>query len=367
MPVARIHRAFPLILLLLVGLPALRAVAADEGPADWLQKARLLEFVEAEHADAIRLYKKVYEAEEVEERHRSEAMLGAARCFMARGEPDEAAIWWRRALDAPGTSEPQKRIAKAELAKRDAVNKEKADDEQWRERWKQVEEGRKEEARRALEKAWDAWRRDDVREARAQVYYSMSIIGETDSHRELLRKIEASRPDREELVRNLMQFFQTAQIQHYQELRTTVHEHYITGKRLFRQGGVGPSRRVLPERHHQDRRRAASSATPTSWGGTNSRRTGTTSRSGSDSRASARRRRASSSRKSRPAPSPSRAEPGWPGSSMGCWRKHSAHEGTKRRSYVSSSSRPPPPAGSRRPSEAPASAVGSRSRGTRAS
>ncbi len=235
MPVARPRHARPflLILLLFLGLPALRAVAADEGPADLLQQARLLEFMELEHADAIRLYKRVYEAPEAEERHRSEAMLGAARCYMARNEPDEAAIWWQRALEAPGTSEAQKRIAKTELEKRDVVVSKKADDEQWRERWKQVEEGRKEEARRALEKAWDAWRQGQVREARAQAYYSMSIVGETDSHRELLREIEASQPDREELVRNLMQFFQTAQIQHYQELRTTVHEHYITGKRLF--------------------------------------------------------------------------------------------------------------------------------------
>ena len=217
------------------------AHANEPTPEERLQKARLEEYVEGRYHEALKQYRAVWRSDAATPALKARAVMGMARCHGHLGQDTEARDMWKAVLGQKTITDAERRIAEDELLRLDQALDAAASDEQSdaarEEALKAFREERRAEARALLEKARAAFADKAYEDARLYALLSIRVAddGNHDEQDALLAEIAQVLPDdRADLIRNLVDFFQTAQIEQYQALESEAYKLYDAGKRALR-------------------------------------------------------------------------------------------------------------------------------------
>jgi tetratricopeptide (TPR) repeat protein len=230
--------ALLLVGLLLVGLLFLGQVApagADESRVDdLLHRARHLELVEGNAEDAIRLYEQVLEFEDVPPEKRGRALRALARIHLAAGRLDQAQTWWQRIRDDKELSNKLRDWAKSQQddhRKADGEGASQAEqDRQLRERLRAEVRRRVTTALNASRSALDAGR---FEEARRRALAALALDRENKEANEILARIEARSPDRDDMWRQLLALVESQDLVEYDRVREEVQQRNAAARRAF--------------------------------------------------------------------------------------------------------------------------------------
>ena len=229
-----------LLALLIVSAPG--AARADQALEKLLFDGRHLLRVRHDPEGALERFDEVLRQEPLEPRYRGEALLGAGECLAALGRWTEAKVAWGSLKEYPSIpAELQERAEKA-LKQREQeeealfpaagpeASSAEALAERERRRMLQVEQllGR-------ARAAFDARRFDD---ARRDAYEAWGLDPESSEAPRLVELVELERPDRGELIRNLLRLYETARSESYQRLKTRLRELEEQGQRRQRTGDL---------------------------------------------------------------------------------------------------------------------------------
>lgn len=235
LPFRVLRFGLPVLLLALLLAPA----AAGDDAESLLTKARNYEFTARNHAQALRTYVALLEADDLPDAIRLEALLGAARCHKARGEMRQAIRYWKAVTtDARFTAE-QKQKAVDELAtiENQLENERQAMDEKAQEIERARRESDRREASRLLDEAEKALDADRVARAIAFIEQANELGGHTPRINALYRRaVEQRQPDSADLIRDLTRFVESRDLDALHELLLQAEELYQIGGAEYRHG-----------------------------------------------------------------------------------------------------------------------------------
>lgn len=235
--------------LLLCCLPA---SAEEETPRARLLRAEDLENIPpTDHEAALTIYVSVAELPDLPGDIRADALAGAARCHLHFDRHEQARKYLQRIIEDETLREKARSWARGELAKHTPMEngsggavKASADFEAHlaRERAK-----RRREAQGLLRRARTAFRARRYKEARSLCLEALSKDYENAEAKNLLEEILSTRPERGDLLRRLIHFLQTAQLEEYQRLKSRVDGLLQRGKRAADKRQYGEADRLFRE------------------------------------------------------------------------------------------------------------------------
>lgn len=234
-------------------LPAAPAALGADTPQDELRVARELEAVDGNHAEALLIYERFTANPQVLSALppdlRADFLRGAARCHEAEGRPDRAAEYYELILGDAALAADVQAWARARKEEHDRRRA-----EQGREDSVQagVERGlaERQEAARRTSREREAQAREMLKErrfddARHLCLEAISWDQDNTSARELLEAIESANPDRGAMLRSMMQFVQTAQLDEYRHIKQRVAEASQDGRMAFERKDYTTADRIL--------------------------------------------------------------------------------------------------------------------------
>lgn len=249
-PVPSRPLGLPLVALLLCLLaPILRA--GDEAARDRLVRAQTLELVEGDLEGALDIYESVARLEGEPPDVRADALTGAARCHKALGRPDRAAKYWKDIVGDAELREEARALARKELAERARVEIKEGNggrtDAAVEEALQRMLTQRRQRARERVESARRALAAGRFEAARSLCFEALALDHENEQASALLQQIESRRPDRGDLLRRLIDFLQTAQLEEYERLKAKVAELHRDGRLAFDRARYAEADRLFRE------------------------------------------------------------------------------------------------------------------------
>lgn len=231
-----IHLRTALLLSCLAVVP-LTAYAEDDAH-DELMRARNLEMTSQNHAEALNRYKTLLARDGLPEAVLYDASMGAGRCLKALGRAEAAATLWRSIVEDTRWSPAQKARAEEELTlyEQQRQKVEDREDAARQENERKRRDRDRVEASRLLDEAEKMLDAEEIEAARDRLRMAAELAPWSPRMDSLLQRILDRHPDHGKLIHELVEFFESADLEALHELLQQAEELYEFGKSEYKHG-----------------------------------------------------------------------------------------------------------------------------------
>jgi tetratricopeptide (TPR) repeat protein len=205
-----------------------------------LAEAQLQRRTMSDPESALAIYRQILANEELDPRVRGEALWGEADCLAATGRWSDAEATWTAILgDTRVPADVKARAEQARKARLEAVSTQPPDPNEettGAQALAEREARRRAETDDALARARAAFHARKFEEARDAVTTALKLDPENAEAERLFALIEQEAPDRGELLRSMLRFFETVRSESFQRLKNRVRQIEGAGQRAHRAG-----------------------------------------------------------------------------------------------------------------------------------